>query len=112
MERRVIETREIEMDSRKWEETSFVDCSETICQAISSGNLSSELISITQGAPPTLAPLLFFPSFLVLTPSLTKVGLWKQTRVGTEPGVAQCCSESQRSWQHEGQSMLDPHTPG
>lgn len=59
------EMREIKMGGRKWEETSFVDCSEMICQATSSEDLSSKLTVITQGARPTAVYLFFFPPFLV-----------------------------------------------
>lgn len=72
--------REMEMDGRKWEETSFVDCSKTICQAISPGNLSSELTSVIQGAPHLCTSLLFFHPFSLLLS--TQMGPWKWTRVG------------------------------
>lgn len=66
----MVEKREIKMGGRKWEETSLVDWSKTICQATSSGDLSSKGTVITQGAPPTTVHLLFFPPFLVFLPPL------------------------------------------
>ena len=68
----MVEKRETELGGRKWEETLFVDCSEMICQATSSGDLSRKLTVITQGTPPTVVHLLFFPPFHVscLSPPL------------------------------------------